>query len=491
MLLDGLADPLLGLLVGHPVARQQLLLPAQGQAGDRPADGKALEQELRPPAPHVLHVGGRSSGRLLELGHGAGRNGVAQAQDVALDITVVARGHRLIAAPPALALAHAREEYEQVRPPPPRYIGNWAAARRTSAVAPTFGKESVPTRLAEPAVSESNLVVRRYRDDDRSAVVAMLATAHEGWPVIEGVSEPVDPGAFFEWKHAASPFGPSRMLVAERDGEPVGFRAFMPWRLRAAGREVRAIRSADAITRPGLQRSGIFGQIRRAADELLAEPVDLYFGTPNSKSLGATRKLPGRSVVGALRISMQVRPLRMAAAVARGGGWAEPPAVQALGVPEALSGGGVDELLHDALDAEHATPDGQGPPLPSLALCRGSAQLHGGPGRKGRAPTGAGGLPPAPPPPVWEAASRSWSCDPATGRPRDACSPASRHHRRSRLSAAYSPPGTAARTAARARGFIPWRGSLPLMIKQPEPSVTPSPDRLAAWALGLGDVEIL
>ena len=51
---DRLADPLLGLLVGEPVAAQQLLLPLQRQAGDRPAHGEALEQHLGAPCPEVL-----------------------------------------------------------------------------------------------------------------------------------------------------------------------------------------------------------------------------------------------------------------------------------------------------------------------------------------------------------------------------------------------------------------------------------------------------
>ena len=61
VLRDRLANPLLGLLVGQTVSAQQLFLSAQGQAGDRPAHGEALEQHLRAPVPEVIRGRGRDA----------------------------------------------------------------------------------------------------------------------------------------------------------------------------------------------------------------------------------------------------------------------------------------------------------------------------------------------------------------------------------------------------------------------------------------------
>src|SRR5262249_14701047 len=53
------------------------------------------------------------------------------------------------------------------------------------------------------------------------------------------------------------------------------------------------------------------------------------------------------------------------------------------------------------------------------------------------------------------------------------------------------PGATPQRTAARRRGFLPWRGGWPLVVRRTEATISPPPDRLGSWALSLGDLEIL
>src|SRR3954447_12010084 len=103
------APPLLG--AGHPEAAEQLLLILERQAGDLPADRQALEEEIDAPLPAGLGPGGRPRVQLLELPQRAAAELVAEREDVALLVRVVARGRRgcvrlaLAAAAPA-ALTH-------------------------------------------------------------------------------------------------------------------------------------------------------------------------------------------------------------------------------------------------------------------------------------------------------------------------------------------------------------------------------------------------
>src|SRR5688572_19633653 len=112
-----------------------------------------------------------------------------------------------------------------------------------------------PTHLQAVAAAVS---VRALEPEDTGAVVTLLRDALGGWPIIEGVEADWDPEAFFEWKHRRSPFGASHVIVALARGQVVGVRAFMPWRLTSGAGDVDALHSADAATRPELQRSGVF-----------------------------------------------------------------------------------------------------------------------------------------------------------------------------------------------------------------------------------------
>src|SRR3954463_13268289 len=133
----------------------------------------------------------------------------------------------------------------------------------------------------------SSVDVRPYEPADLDQVLALLRDALGAWPILEGVAEPPAPDRFFRWKHEQSPFGASHLLVAERAGEIVGARAFMPWQLSGGGDVIEAVRSADAATSPRLQRSGVFRLIRTAADEVLRAQAAISFGTPNRQSYGA------------------------------------------------------------------------------------------------------------------------------------------------------------------------------------------------------------
>ena len=340
-------------------------------------------------------------------------------------------------------------------------------------------------------MTESGLVVREYRDGDEEQVLALLGRSYGAWPEIEGTAPP-DPTTFFRWKHGRNPFGHSRMAVAEREGAIVGFRAFMPWLLSGAGGTVRAVRSADAATVPGLQRTGVFGDIRRAAEGLFGEPVELYFGTPNALSLGATAKLGGRSVVGTLPAFTRVRARGIWASILRGRRGHRQWTPRAEPAGQALADSGrIDELLDysragerrlaTAKDAAWLRWRYEEVPLDYWAVSRESAgrlQALGIFRLRARR-----GLP--------EAVIEELFVLPGERR---AASRLLREAERAApvaLSSCCFPPRTPQHRAALLRGFMRWPGGSTIVVKDTGADVWPAPAAIDSWALTLGDLELV
>ena len=142
--------------------------------------------------------------------------------------------------------------------------------------------------------------VRRAADDDRPAVLALLA-ASLGWERDTTFAE------FFAWKHGENPFGPSPAWVAVHDGEIVGFRTFLRWQFEHPdGRRRHAVRAVDTATAPAFQGKGIFRLLTTTAiEELTAEGVDFVFNTPNDNSRPGYLRM-GWSTVGRLPLVARV-----------------------------------------------------------------------------------------------------------------------------------------------------------------------------------------
>lgn len=179
--------------------------------------------------------------------------------------------------------------------------------------------------------------VRPARPEDRDAIVRLLS-ASLGWVPDDEFD------AFFRWKHDESPAGRSPGWVAlGDDGEPIGFRTFLRWRLVAPDGSPRsAVRAVDTATHPDHQGRGIFRLLTlHALDELRAEGVDLVFNTPNDKSRPGYLTM-GWTQVG--RLAPHVRPaspgalLRMLRSKVPAERWSAPtaagrPAVEVLAEP--------------------------------------------------------------------------------------------------------------------------------------------------------------
>lgn len=156
-----------------------------------------------------------------------------------------------------------------------------------------------------------SLDVRRATSDDIPSILA-LATRTLGW------ADDDLHRSFFEWKHRASPFGPSPMWVATDGGDVVGFRTFLPWRFVGPdGERLSAVRAVDTATDPAHQGRGIFRTLTMSAlEDLATDGVDFVFNTPNDKSRPGYLKM-GWQVVGRVPIVMRPRSIAAAARLAR------------------------------------------------------------------------------------------------------------------------------------------------------------------------------
>lgn len=155
--------------------------------------------------------------------------------------------------------------------------------------------------------TELEFDIRPYRSEDEPRVLELLLAALGPGPVGERTPP------FFRWKHLDNPSGSSFMLVAEVDGRLAGLRAFMRWRFRSGGGDLRAVTAVDTATHPDFQGHGIFSTLTRSALDALEGEVDLVFNTPNEKSLPGYLKMGWHSV-GRVPLSVRVRrPLRFAA----------------------------------------------------------------------------------------------------------------------------------------------------------------------------------
>lgn len=148
--------------------------------------------------------------------------------------------------------------------------------------------------------------IRAYADDDEPKVLQLLSHTMGGGPTGQRSVE------FFRWKHQQNPFGPSLALLAEHEGEIVGFRTFLRWRFLGEGQRLEAVRPVDTATHPDHQGRGIFSRLTSAAVDLAAQSSALVFNTPNTASMPGYLKLGWRTVG---RVPLSIRPVRPVAFV--------------------------------------------------------------------------------------------------------------------------------------------------------------------------------
>ena len=152
----------------------------------------------------------------------------------------------------------------------------------------------------------AGIAVRRLGPGEEPAAVAVLEAAFGRWPADLDV-EPVD---HFRWKHLASPLGPSLAFLAEVDGRPAGFSAWMPCAFTVGTRLVRALRGVDLGVDPDFRGRGVAAALTPAGATNASPGTAFTMSTPNLLSRSGVLR-QGRRRAGDLPVLVKVRrPLR-------------------------------------------------------------------------------------------------------------------------------------------------------------------------------------
>ena len=170
--------------------------------------------------------------------------------------------------------------------------------------------------MTEPAI-------RSATADDTPQILNLIAASYQREDDPERL-------AYWEWKHAANPFGVSPCLVAESKGRLVGVRAFLRWTWRSGGQSVRAVRAVDTATHPDWYGRGVFSRLTaRLVAQMEREGVTFIYNTPNSKSMPGYLKMGWALVT---RVPLWVRPLRLSTLMRRvlSNSTAQPPTIPQL-----------------------------------------------------------------------------------------------------------------------------------------------------------------
>lgn len=162
---------------------------------------------------------------------------------------------------------------------------------------------------AEAARTDA-VTIRPYHRADLEPVLELLSISL-GWELSDRTR------AFFTWKHLENAFGPSAMWVAEHDGDVVGFRSFMRWRMTVDGTPVDTVRAVDTATHPAWRGRGLFSTLTQHGLEALERSgVAFVFNTPNGQSRPGYLKM-GWEEVGNLPLVLRPRSVFAASRLMR------------------------------------------------------------------------------------------------------------------------------------------------------------------------------
>ncbi len=98
--------------------------------------------------------------------------------------------------------------------------------------------------------------------------------------------------ALWKWKHLDNPFGKSPVLLAEKDGEIIGVRAFLKWEFAQGTEIIKACRAVDTAVHPEFQGKGLFTKLSlNLIEQIREDGTHLIYNTPNTQSLPGYLKM--------------------------------------------------------------------------------------------------------------------------------------------------------------------------------------------------------
>jgi len=103
---------------------------------------------------------------------------------------------------------------------------------------------------------------------------------------------------WFEWKYERNPYAEApHIVVAERDGDLVGARPFLPLEMSVGDETHLALEPVDAMVHPDHRREGLFTAMTQAAiEQYEAGEPSFFFNFPNGPAAAANRDLGWKKV---------------------------------------------------------------------------------------------------------------------------------------------------------------------------------------------------
>jgi GNAT superfamily N-acetyltransferase len=365
------------------------------------------------------------------------------------------------------------------------------------------GRARAGAPATRPRALGAAFTTRPCERDDEPGVLALLNEAFGRWPRgIDGVSS----AEHFAWKHRDCPFGPSRSLVAVLDGEVVGFTAWLPWLIEDAERVMTTKRGIDLAVAPRYHGQGLAGALIAASSRDRPAQAAFSWNTPNERSRPGLRRA-GVASLGALPRYARARPasaLGRRLRARRPGAPGRRPAVDAshaAAADRALDGSAaesVSAVLRDGVDVALLRMRG-GRSTERLATVKDLPYLHWRYGslpgyravradRPGARLNGTAA--------IFRVVERhglrvAHVCELICDRrdrstARALLARAGRAARADLVACAFACDGDALRC-----GFARLPGGATLSVRVLRPDVALDPGKRAAWALSLGDVELL
>ncbi|NHN43179.1 GNAT family N-acetyltransferase [Halorubellus sp. JP-L1] len=125
--------------------------------------------------------------------------------------------------------------------------------------------------------------VRGFRPGDVDAFLSLMET-------VFGQTRDRE---WFEWKYELNPYAEApHIVVAERDGDLVGARPFLPLEMAVGDETHLALEPVDAMVHPDHRREGVFtAMTREGIDRYEAGEPSFFFNFPNEAVAAGSREL--------------------------------------------------------------------------------------------------------------------------------------------------------------------------------------------------------
>lgn len=89
---------------------------------------------------------------------------------------------------------------------------------------------------------------------------------------------------WWKWKYLKNPFGEALGFYAEKNGEIVALRIFIPWIFSYKNKEFKAFQAVDTVTVPGHRKKGLFKELTLLSLKEIEKYKAFVFNFPNKNS---------------------------------------------------------------------------------------------------------------------------------------------------------------------------------------------------------------